>query len=95
MGKSGFALEIASHVAVEQQTPCAFFTLEMSRQEVAQRLICSRGKVDAHHIRTGKLSKDDWPRLTEACSQGVRPRPVGLGFLGYPDLRAVAEDFCG
>jgi replicative DNA helicase len=67
MGKSAFALEIASHVAVDKQTPCAFFSLEMSQQEVAQRLICSRGKVDAHHIRTGKLSKDDWPRLTQAC----------------------------
>src|SRR5207302_953851 len=69
MGKSAFALEIANHVAVDLQTPCAFFSLEMSRQEVAQRLICSRGKVDAHHIRTGKLTKDDWPRLTEACSR--------------------------
>src|SRR5215470_13007729 len=47
MGKSAFALEIANHVAVEQETPCAFFSLEMSKQEVAQRLICSRGRVDA------------------------------------------------
>src|SRR5215469_7684803 len=69
MGKSAFALEIANHVAVELQKPCAFFSLEMSRQEVAQRLICSRGKVDASHIRTGKLSKDDWPRVVEACNQ--------------------------
>ncbi len=69
MGKSAFALEIANHVAVDQQTPCAFFSLEMSRQEVAQRLICSRGKVDAHAIRTGRLSKDDWPRLSQACGQ--------------------------
>ncbi len=67
MGKSAFALEIASHVAVDAKRPCAFFSLEMSRQEVAQRLICSRGKVDSHAIRTGRLAKDDWPRLTQAC----------------------------
>src|SRR5437868_11675451 len=75
MGKSGFALEIASNVAVDQQMPCAFFTLEMSRQDVAQRLICSRGKADAHHIRTGTLSKDDWPRLPEACRPPVSAPP--------------------
>ena len=67
MGKSAFALEIAAHVAVDAKRPCAFFSLEMSRQEVAQRLICSRGKVDSHAIRTGRLAKDDWPRLTQAC----------------------------
>ncbi len=69
MGKSAFALEIANHVAVDAQRPCAFFSLEMSRQEVAQRLICSRGKVDAHAIRTGRLAKDDWPRLAQACGK--------------------------
>jgi len=69
MGKSAFALEMAAHVAVDAQRPCAFFSLEMSRQEVAQRLICSRGKVDSHAIRTGRLSKDDWPRLTAACAK--------------------------
>jgi replicative DNA helicase len=69
MGKSAFALEVANHVAVDAQKPCAFFSLEMSRQEVAQRLICSRGKVDSHAIRTGRLAKDDWPRLTQACAK--------------------------
>jgi replicative DNA helicase len=93
MGKSAFALEIANYVAVDEKTPCAFFSLEMSRQEVAQRLICSRGKVDAHHIRTGKLAKDDWPRLTSACSQ-LEAAPLyvddtpGLSLL---ELRARAQ----
>ena len=93
MGKSAFALEIANHVAVDQQTPCAFFSLEMSRQEVAQRLICSRGKVDAHHIRTGKLSKDDWPRLTEACGQ-LESAPLYVDdtpALSLLELRARAQ----
>lgn len=68
MGKSAFALEIAANIAVKQKLPVAFFSLEMSRQEVAQRLIGSYGKVDSHGIRTGRLTKDDWPRLTQACA---------------------------
>jgi replicative DNA helicase len=93
MGKSAFALEIANHVAVDQQRPCAFFSLEMSRQEVAQRLICSRGKVDAHHIRTGKLSKDDWPRLAQACGQ-LESAPLYVDdtpALSLLELRARAQ----
>ncbi len=93
MGKSAFALEIANHVAVDLQTPCAFFSLEMSRQEVAQRLICSRGKVDAHHIRTGKLSKDDWPRLAQACGQ-LESAPLYVDdtpALSLLELRARAQ----
>jgi replicative DNA helicase len=93
MGKSAFALEIANHVSVDHETPCAFFSLEMSRQEVAQRLICSRGKVDAHHIRTGKLSKDDWPRLTQACGQ-LEAAPLFVDdtpALSLLELRARAQ----
>ena len=67
MGKSALALSIAMNVVLEG-TPCALFSLEMSRQEVAQRLICMHGKVDSHAIRSGRLSKDDWPNLMRACS---------------------------
>ncbi len=93
MGKSAFALEIANHVAVEQQTPCAFFSLEMSKQEVAQRLICSRGKVDAGHIRTGKLTRDDWPRVAQACGQ-LEAAPLYVDdtpALSLLELRARAQ----
>jgi replicative DNA helicase len=93
MGKSAFALEIASHVAVDAQRPCAFFSLEMSRQEVAQRLICSRGKVDAHAIRTGRLAKDDWPRLAQACGK-LEAAPLYVDdtpALSLLELRARAQ----
>ncbi len=93
MGKSAFALEIANHVSVEQQTPCAFFSLEMSKQEVAQRLICSRGKVDASRIRTGKLTKDDWPRVAQACGQ-LESAPLYVDdtpALSLLELRARAQ----
>ncbi len=67
MGKSALGLNIAANVAVNLKRPCAIFSLEMSKQEVAQRLICSEGKVDSHKVRTGKLSGDDWPRIAKAC----------------------------
>jgi len=93
MGKSAFALEIAAHVTVDVQLPCAFFSLEMSRQEVAQRLICSRGKVDAHAIRTGRLAKDDWPRLAQACGK-LEAAPLFVDdtpALSLLELRARAQ----
>jgi len=67
MGKSGLGLSIAANV-VKQDVTCAFFSLEMSRAEVAQRLMCLEAKVDSHAVRTGKLSPDDWPRLAKACA---------------------------
>ena len=93
MGKSGFALEIASHVAVETGKPAAFFSLEMSRQEVAQRLICSRGHVDSNAVRTGRLTREDWSRLTKACSE-LESAPLYVDDtpgLSIPTLRARAQ----
>ncbi len=69
MGKSALALCMASNVAVRHDTPVALFTLEMSKSEVTQRLMCSEGKVESQRLRTGKLAVDDWPRLTAACDK--------------------------
>jgi replicative DNA helicase len=69
MGKSALGLNIAANVALASEKPCAIFSLEMSRQEVAQRLLCADAKIDAHRVRTGKLAKDDWPRLVAACAK--------------------------
>ena len=49
--------------------PVALFTLEMSKAEVTQRLMCAEGKVESQRLRTGKLAVDDWPRLTAACDK--------------------------
>ena len=54
---------------VRHDTPVALFTLEMSKSEVTQRLMCSEGKVESQRLRTGKLAVDDWPRLTAACDK--------------------------
>jgi replicative DNA helicase len=69
MGKSALALCMAANVAVRHEIPVALFTLEMSKAEVTQRLMCSEGKVESQRLRTGKLAVDDWPRLTAACDK--------------------------
>jgi replicative DNA helicase len=67
MGKSAFALGIASNLALQHGTPVAVFTLEMSKLEVAQRFMCAEGRVELQRLRTGRLSNEDWPRLVKAC----------------------------
>src|SRR5919198_138062 len=69
MGKSAFGLCIAANLAVRGGVPVAIFTLEMSKAEVTQRLMCSEAKVESQKLRTGKLAPDDWPRLTAACDR--------------------------
>ncbi len=69
MGKTALALNIAQLVAVEEKLPVAVFSLEMSKEQVAQRLICSQAMVDAHRLRTGYLNSDDWPKLTQAMAE--------------------------
>jgi len=69
MGKSGLALCIAANLAVRHERPVALFTLEMSKAEVTQRLMCSEAKVESQRLRSGSLAPDDWPRLTAACDR--------------------------
>src|SRR5512132_1151947 len=69
MGKSALGLCMAANLAVRKETPVALFTLEMSKSEVTQRLMCSEAKVESQRLRTGKLAADDWPRLTAACDK--------------------------
>ena len=64
VGKTALALSIARNAAVETGTGVAFFSLEMSKQQVAQRLLCLETRVDLHKLRTGRLRDDDWLRLT-------------------------------
>ena len=67
MGKSAFALGMASNLGLQSGVPVAVFTLEMSKLEVAQRLMCSEARVELQRLRTGRLTNDDWPRLVKAC----------------------------
>ncbi len=81
MGKSALALGVAANVAVRHSTPVALFTLEMSKAEVTQRLMCSEGKVESQRLRTGKLAADDWPRLTAACDK-LAKAPIYVDDMG-------------
>jgi replicative DNA helicase len=69
MGKSAFGLGVAANLAVRHGVPVAVFTLEMSKAEVTQRLMCSEAKVESQRLRTGRLAPEDWPRLTTACDK--------------------------
>ncbi len=66
MGKTALSLNIAEHVALELQMPVAVFSMEMGATQLAQRLLCSVGRLDHQRLRTGRLNDDDWPRLTSA-----------------------------
>jgi replicative DNA helicase len=66
MGKTSLALNIAEHVAVQLRQPVALFSLEMSKLELAQRLMCSVAGIDQGRLRTGQLANDDWPKLSGA-----------------------------
>jgi replicative DNA helicase len=69
MGKSALALCAAANLGVRHETPVALFTLEMSKAEVTQRMMCSEAKVESQRLRSGRLAPDDWPRLTAACDR--------------------------
>lgn len=69
MGKSALALGLAEYIGVTKGLPIAFFSLEMSKEQLVQRVLCSHAKVDAHKVRTGYLSPSDWPKLTAAAGK--------------------------
>ncbi len=63
MGKSAFALNICEYAAIEEKVPVAFFSLEMSKEQLAQRLLCSVARINAQNVRTGFISKEDGMRM--------------------------------
>jgi len=69
MGKSALAVSIAEHAGVVEKIPVGFFSLEMSKEQFVQRMLCSHARVDAHKVRSGYLSPSDWPRLTSAAGK--------------------------
>lgn len=69
MGKTAFALNIAQFAALESQIPVAIFSLEMSKEQLAFRLLASEAKVDSQRLRKGFLGETDWPKLTTAAGR--------------------------
>jgi replicative DNA helicase len=93
MGKTALAMNIAEHVAINEKLPVAVFSLEMSSQQLVQRLLCSRARVNLQKVRDGFLSERDFPSLTAAASKLAEAQifiddSAGLSIL---ELRAKAR----
>jgi replicative DNA helicase len=93
MGKTAFALNIAEHVGVEQRLPVAIFSLEMSGPQLATRFLSSVGRIDQTKLRTGRLTDDEWDRMTVALGK-LHEAPIHIdetGAINSTDLRARAR----
>jgi len=93
MGKSAFALGIAEYAGVIEKVPTAIFSLEMSKEQLGQRMLCSHARVDAHKVRTGYLATSDWPRLTAAAGK-LSEAPIYIDdtpAISVMELRAKAR----
>jgi len=69
MGKSALVSCIAEQVGVVERVPIAFFSLEMAKEQLVQRMLCSHARVNSHKVRTGFLSQSDWPKLVNAAGK--------------------------
>ena len=93
MGKTALAINIAEHVALNEGLPVAVFSMEMGAAQLAVRIVGSIGRIDQGHLRTGKLTDDEWPRLSEAIE---KLRTISLHIdesagLNSSELRANAR----
>lgn len=93
MGKTSFALNIARNAAIDERIPVGIFSLEMSKEQVVQRLLSSEAEVDSNRIRTGWLRESDWPKLTNAAGH-LSEAPIFIddsAALSVIELRAKAR----
>jgi replicative DNA helicase len=93
MGKSALGLCISAKLGLRYDLPVALFTLEMSKSEVTQRLLCSEAKVESQRLRTGKLAQDDWPRLV-AAGDKLMKAPIYVddtGSITMMEIRSKAR----
>ena len=93
MGKSAFALGIAEYAGVVSKIPTVIFSLEMSKEQLVQRMLCAHAKVDAQKVRTGYLAASDWPRLTAAAGK-LSEAPIFIDDtpgISVMELRAKAR----
>lgn len=93
MGKTSFAMNVAEHVAIENKLPVAVFSMEMSAEQLAMRVLSSFGRIDQQRLRKGELDDTDWSRLASAGGL-LREAPLFIdetGALSPNDLRARAR----
>jgi len=90
MGKTAFAMNMAMRAAVMHNVPTAIFSLEMSMEQIMQRMLCCWGKVDLAKLRRGRLDDEDWSRLYDAANN-LSPSPIFIddtAAITTMDLRA-------
>ena len=93
MGKSALAASMAEYAAIEKKISVAYFSLEMSKEQLVQRMLCSHARVDAHKVRSGFLSPSDWPMLTAAAGK-LSASPIFIDdtpAISVLELRAKAR----
>ncbi len=92
VGKTAFALDIARHVATREKIPVGIFSLEMSKEELVDRLLCAEAGIDLWKMRTGKLSdrpdSDDFPRLNQAMST-LAEAPIFIDDTATANIMAI------
>jgi replicative DNA helicase len=86
MGKTSFALNVAQHVASRHKVPVAIFSLEMTKEQLMLRMLCSEARVRAHNVRTGYVGKQDWGKLTTAAGT-LHEAPIYID--DSPDLNVL------
>lgn len=77
MGKTSLAMNIAEHVALKAGLPVAVFSMEMGALQLTLRLVASLGRINQQHLRTGKMTEEEWPRLIEAI-ESMRNIPLEI-----------------
>ncbi|MBI3872790.1 MAG: replicative DNA helicase [candidate division Zixibacteria bacterium] len=93
MGKTALALNMVEHLAIEKKVPCGIFSLEMSKEQVAERMLCSYGHINAHHMRTGRLRPAEYSNLGIAVGP-LSDAPIFIddsAAIGVLELRAKAR----
>lgn len=93
MGKTAFCLNVAQYAAIEKRTSVGIFSLEMSKEQIVIRMLCSEAQVEGTRLRTGFLSESDWPRLTLAAGT-LSDAPIFIddaAALSVLELRAKAR----
>ena len=93
MGKTSLAMNIAENVAIDNSLPVLVFSMEMSAEQLTERMAGSQGKINQQHLRTGKLDNDEWGNLTEAVQRLSQSRLCidDTPALSAPELRARAR----
>jgi len=93
MGKTAFCLNVAQYAAIENKIPVAVFSLEMSKEQLVIRMLCSEAHVEGTRLRTGYLNESDWPKLTIAAGN-LSEAPIYIddtAALSVLELRAKAR----